>query len=166
MFPVKHGASLPERQGLYDPANEHDACGVAFVVDVAGRKSHDLVEQGLTALRNLDHRGASGAEPDTGDGAGILTQLPDALYRAVLPIELPEHYAVGTAFLPTNAREAVDAQLAIERIAEQEGLRVLTWRDLHIDPSGAGIGMTDAQVMTVFRQVFLESLDPSLPPYA
>src|SRR4051794_15022691 len=116
---------LPIKQGLYDPSNEHDACGVAFVVDVAGRKSHDLVEQGLQALRNLDHRGASGAEPDTGDGAGILVQIPDAFYRAILPMELPEVYAVGTAFLPTNARQAVDAQLAIERIAEQEGLRVI-----------------------------------------
>ncbi|MCW2544630.1 MAG: glutamate synthase large subunit, partial [Frankiales bacterium] len=158
MFPIK--------QGLYDPANEHDACGVAFVVDVAGNKSHDLVEQGLQALRNLDHRGASGAEPDTGDGAGILTQIPDAFYRAVLPMELPEHYAVGTAFLPTNAREAVEAQLAIEKIAEQEGLRVVTWRDLPIDAEGAGIGRTAAQVMPVFRQVFLAAIDTTLSPYA
>jgi len=156
----------PQAQGLYDPANEHDACGVAFVVDVAGRKSHDLIEQGLTALRNLDHRGASGAEPDTGDGAGILTQIPDAFFRAILPVELPEHYAVGTAFLPTNARAAVDAQLAIERIAEQEGLKVLIWRDLPIDPTGASIGRTAAQVMPVFRQVFLGAIDPELSPYA
>ena len=168
MFP----APAPHRQGLYDPANEHDACGVAFVVDVAGRVTHDLVEQGLTALRNLEHRGASGSEPDTGDGAGILTQVPDAFYRAILPIELPAkgHYAVGTAFLPTNPRAAVDAQLAIERIAAEEGLTVLTWRDLPIDATGAGIGHTAAGVMPVFRQLFLgpasESLDAELSPYA
>ncbi|CAA9322334.1 MAG: Glutamate synthase [NADPH] large chain, partial [uncultured Frankineae bacterium] len=71
-------------QGLYDPANEHDACGVAFVADIAGRVTHDTVEQGLTALRNLEHRGASGSEPETGDGAGILVQVPDAFLRAVL----------------------------------------------------------------------------------
>ncbi|MGB8651678.1 MAG: glutamate synthase large subunit [Mycobacteriales bacterium] len=159
---------LPAPQGLYDPSNEHDACGVAFVVDVAGRASHDLVEQGLTALRNLEHRGASGAEPETGDGAGILVQVPDAFYRAVVQVELPApgHYAVGTAFLPTNPRAAVDAQLAIEKIAAEEGLRVLTWRDLPVDAKGAGIGRTAAEVMPVFRQVFLGAVDAELTPYA
>ncbi|MGZ6793628.1 MAG: glutamate synthase subunit alpha, partial [Mycobacteriales bacterium] len=161
-------SAFPATQGLYDAANEHDACGVAFVVDVPGRVTHDLVEQGLQALRNLEHRGASGAEPETGDGAGILTQVPDAFYRAVLPVELPEagRYAVGTAFLPTNPRAAVDAQLAIEKIAAEEGLRVLTWRDLPIDPKGAGIGRTAAEVMPVFRQVFLTAADPALSSYA
>ncbi|MCW2599020.1 MAG: glutamate synthase [Frankiales bacterium] len=154
----------PARQGLYDPAHEHDACGVAFVVDIAGRASHDLVEQGLTALRNLEHRGASGSEPATGDGAGILTQVPDAFYRAVLPVELPPPglYAVGTAFLPTNPRAAVDAQLAIDRIAAEEGLTVLTWRDLPVDASGAGVGRTAASIMPVFRQLFLGAADPEL----
>ncbi len=156
----------PAKQGLYDPANEHDACGVAFVVDIAGRASHDLVAQGLTALRNLEHRGASGSEPDSGDGAGILTQLPDAFFRAVLPFALPEHYAVGTAFLPTNPRAAVDAQLAIEKIAAEEGLKVLTWRDLPIDAKGSGLGRTAASVMPVFRQLFLGAADPELSPYA
>jgi glutamate synthase (NADPH/NADH) large chain len=158
--------NFPAKQGLYDPANEHDACGVAFVVDVAGRKSHDLVEQGLQALRNLEHRGASGAEPETGDGAGILTQIPDAFYRAILPVELPAVYAVGTAFLPTNPRAAVDVQVAIERIVAEEGLRVLTWRELPVDPKGAGIGRTAAGVMPIFRQVFLASGDPDMTAYA
>ena len=150
-------SAAPAAQGLYDPANEHDACGVAFIVDIAGRPSHDLLQQGLTALRNLEHRGASGSEPDSGDGAGILTQLPDAFYRAVAPAVLPEAgaYVVGTAFLPTNARAAVDAQLAIERIAALEGLAVLCWRDLPVDPAGAGVGRTAASVMPVFRQLFL-----------
>jgi glutamate synthase (NADPH/NADH) large chain len=161
-------SDFPARQGLYDPANEHDACGVAFVVDIAGRVTHDLVEQGLTALRNLEHRGASGSEPDTGDGAGILTQIPDALFRAVLPIELPAagHYAVGTAFFSTNPRQAVEAQLAIEKIAAQEGLRVLTWRDVPVDAKGSGIGRTAASVMPVFRQVFLAGIDEALTPYS
>jgi glutamate synthase (NADPH/NADH) large chain len=159
-------SAFPAAQGLYDPAQEHDACGVAFVVDIAGRVTHDLVEQGLTALRNLEHRGASGSEPDTGDGAGILVQVPDAFYRAVVPVELPSVYAVGTAFLPTNPRTAVDAQLAIEKIAAEEGLRVLTWRDLPIDAKGAGIGRTAASVMPVFRQVFLGPGDAEMTGYA
>ena len=168
MHPIWEHTDRPMAQGLYDPANEHDACGVAFVVDIAGRPSHDLVEQGLTALRNLDHRGASGSEPDTGDGAGILVQVPDAFFRGILPVALPArgHYAVGTAFLPTNARAAVDAQLAIEQIAQQEGLQVLIWRDLPTDAAGAGIGRTAAAVMPVFRQLFLGAIDPELSPYA
>jgi glutamate synthase (NADPH/NADH) large chain len=155
-------------QGLYDPANEHDACGVAFVVDTAGRVSHDIVEQGITALTNLEHRGASGSEPETGDGAGLLVQVPDAFFRGVLTVELPPvgHYAVGTAFLPTNARAAVDAQLAIEKIAAEEGLRVVVWRDLPIDPKGAGIGRTAAAVMPVFRQLFVAAVEADVSPYA
>ena len=150
-------AAAPAAQGLYDPAQEHDACGVAFVVDGAGRASHDIVDQGLTALRNLEHRGASGSEPDSGDGAGLLVQVPDAFYRAVAPAPLPEpgRYAVGTAFLPTSPRAAVDAQLALERIAGEEGLAVLCWRDLPTDPAGAGVGATASSVMPVFRQAFL-----------
>ncbi|MCU1691677.1 MAG: gltB, partial [Frankiales bacterium] len=152
-------SAVPARQGLYDPADEHDACGVAFVADIAGRASHDIVDQGLTALRNMEHRGASGAEPDSGDGAGILVQLPDAFLRAVAPAELPPlgSYAVGTAFLPTSPRAAVDVQLAVERIAAEEGLEVLCWRDLPIDAEGAGVGATARSVMPVFRQVFLVS---------
>ncbi len=158
----------PNSQGLYDPAYEHDACGVAFVADIAGRRSHDLVEQGMQALVNMEHRGASGQEPDSGDGAGILVQVPDAFYRAVAPAQLPEPglYAVGTAFLPTTARDAVDAQLAVKRIASEEGLRVLCWRDLPVDPQGAGVGRTAASVMPVFRQVFLAAGDEPLSAYA
>jgi len=81
---------LPQSQGLYDPANEHDACGVGMVADLQGRKSHDIVEKALTVLRNLDHRGAKGAEPDDGDGAGILTQIPDGFFREVVDFPLPE----------------------------------------------------------------------------
>src|SRR5687767_5257429 len=94
----------PVAQGLYDPAYEHDACGVAFVADLHGRRSHDVVRKGLQALRRMDHRGARGAEPNTGDGAGILLQIPDAFYRAVAGVPLPPAggYATGLAFLPTD----------------------------------------------------------------
>ena len=100
-------SALPPAQGLYDPANEHDACGVAFVVDAQGRRSHRIVEQGITALANLDHRGAAGAEANSGDGAGLMLQVPDAFLRAVVDFELPEAgaYAVGNAFLPAGAED-------------------------------------------------------------
>ncbi len=168
-LPSTPASALPAKQGLYDPALEHDACGVAFVVDIPGRASHDLVEQGLTALRNMEHRGASGQEPDSGDGAGILLQVPDAFYRAVAPAPLPPagSYAVGTAFLPTGARAAADAQIAFERVAGEEGLDVVCWRDLPVDSEGAGVGATAASVMPVFRQAFLAAQpDTPLTPYA
>ena len=90
-------AAGPPPNGLYDPANEHDACGVAFVADLRGRRTHDTVVNALTALRNLEHRGATGREADTGDGAGLLAQIPDEFFRAVVDFELPPagSYAVG-----------------------------------------------------------------------
>src|SRR4029079_5691836 len=105
--------------GLYDPANEHDACGVAFVATLSGVPSHTIVAQGLEALRNLDHRGATGADPRTGDGAGILIQVPDAFLRAEAGFALPEPgaYAVGNAFLPQDAEAADTARTRIEAIA-------------------------------------------------
>ncbi|PZS05397.1 MAG: glutamate synthase large subunit, partial [Pseudonocardiales bacterium] len=148
------------RAGLYDPAFEHDSCGVGFVVDVAGRRSHDLIEQGLTALRNMDHRGAAGAEPSSGDGAGLLIQLPDAHLRAVAGCALPEPaadgaptYAVGIAFLPRDDDERAAAVQTVERIAAEEGARVLGWRELPVD-DGA-LGPTAAAVMPAFAQLFL-----------
>ncbi|GGI88829.1 glutamate synthase [Saccharopolyspora subtropica] len=142
-------------RGLYDPAHEHDACGVAFVADLRGRRSHDLVRKALTALRNLEHRGAKGADPDTGDGVGLLTQIPDAFFREVVPFALPEPgaYAVGTAFLPTADDEAAQAVATIERIASEEGLRVLGWRELPVEPSCAG--SSARETMPGFRQLFL-----------
>src|SRR5690242_18155927 len=94
----------PAAQGLYDPRHERDACGVAFVATLSGRPTHEIVEQALTALRNLEHRGATGSESDTGDGAGILIQVPDEFLRGVVPFELPEQgaYATGIAFLPAE----------------------------------------------------------------
>lgn len=149
-------------EGLYDPANEHDACGVAFVATLRGTAGHDIVEHALTALRNLDHRGAVGSEPDTGDGAGILTQVPDRFMREVAAeqgITLPEAgaYVVGTAFLPAEGDEQRLAVTAVETVADQEGLRVLGWRDV---PVGADlVGPTARSVMPAFRQVFLVPAD-------
>ena len=141
--------------GLYDPAFEHDACGVAFVATMTGQPTHEIVQQALTALTNLEHRGASGSEPDSGDGAGILIQVPDTLFREVVSFELPPvgQYAVGTAFLPTEAGEADVAAKAIEAIAADEGLTVLGWRALPTDDSM--VGKTARSTMPSFRQVFV-----------
>jgi len=168
---VFRSSHTPAAQGLYDPANEHDACGVAFVADIAGRVSHDTVEQGLAALVNMEHRGASGSEPATGDGAGILTQVPDALLRPLLAeqgVTLPAagNYAVGTAFLSQDEAEAGQARKGIEAIAAEEGLVVLAWRELPVDPEGAGIGATALSVMPRFAQLFLGSSDGAMTPYA
>ncbi|HPZ50556.1 MAG TPA: glutamate synthase subunit alpha, partial [Propionibacteriaceae bacterium] len=131
-------ASLrPVAQGLYDPANEHDACGVGFVARLDGDATHAIVEQGLEILRNLDHRGATGADTAAGDGAGILLQVPDAFLRKVVAAELPAagSYAVGMAFLPQGDRDRETARAAIGHIAAQEGLKVLAWREVPVDSS-------------------------------
>src|SRR3954452_1913868 len=130
--PISRFSARPDAVGLYDGQHEHDACGVAFVATMRGEPGHDIVEHALTALRNLDHRGAVGADPDTGDGAGILTQVPDAFLREVVDFELPPagSYAVGIAFLPDDDEEDADAVARIEALAAEEGLDVLGWRDV------------------------------------
>lgn len=150
---------LPATQGLYDPRYEHDACGVAFVVDMHGRSSHDMVQRGLTCLYQLDHRGATGAEANVGDGAGMLIQLPDSFFRQVTDFELPEagSYAAGMAFLPSEDPDG--AAQAIEALAEQEGLRVLGWREVPTVSSSLGSFATDA--MPVFRTVFIAGSENS-----
>ena len=148
-------SAIPPRQGLYDPAFEHDACGVAFVVDLHGRRSHRLVEQGITALCNLEHRGASGCEVNTGDGAGLLIQVPDAFYRQVVSFDLPAAgaYATGIGFLPADPAEAEVAAKAVEGIVAEEGLEVLGWREVATVDSM--IGETARAAMPSFRQVFI-----------
>ncbi|GAB2698793.1 glutamate synthase large subunit [Nocardia thraciensis] len=143
--------------GLYDPAYEHDACGVAFVVDMHGRRSRDIVDKAITALLNLEHRGAAGAEPNSGDGAGILIQVPDRFFRAVVDFELPPEgsYATGIAFLPQARREAARARYHVEKIVKEEGLTVLGWREVPIDESSLGALSRDA--MPTFRQLFIAS---------
>ncbi|QXE37382.1 glutamate synthase large subunit [Streptomyces sp. GMY02] len=143
----------PAPQGMYDPRNEHDACGVGFVATLTGVASHALVEQALTVLRNLEHRGATGSEPDSGDGAGILFQVPDAFLREVADFDLPEagSYAVGTAFLPAD--DATEAVSRIETIAAEEGLTVLGWREVPVAPGL--LGATARATMPAFRQLFV-----------
>ncbi len=152
-MPYQH--AFPPPQGLYDPTHEHDACGVAFVATLTGVASHDIVKQGITALLNLDHRGAAGAEPNSGDGAGILIQVPDEFLRAVVDFDLPaQHsYAVGTAFLPGDAETVTKTRRRIEEIAAEEGLAVLGWREVPVDPSS--LGETARGVMPSFRQLFV-----------
>ena len=145
----------PARQGLYDPRFEHDACGVSFVVHMKGLRSHDIVAQGVGALCNLEHRGAAGAETNTGDGAGILVQIPDRFLRDVVEFPLPAEgqYATGLGFLPKDAERADDVMGAIEKIATSEGLRILGWRDVPYDDSM--IGSQARGVEPSFHQPFL-----------
>ncbi len=149
--------AFPPPQGLYDGLHEHDACGVAFVATLTGVASHDIVAKAITALRNLEHRGATGAEPDSGDGAGILLQVPDSFFREVAGFDLPPvyAYAVGTAFLPGDAEEVAKTRRRIEEIAVEEGLRVLGWREVPTDASS--LGRTALGVMPTFCQLFVSS---------
>ena len=144
-----------EGRGLYDARSEHDACGVAFVADMVRGPSHEIVDLALQALENLAHRGAFGADPETGDGAGILIQMPDELFRAVAGVPLPPRgsYASGIAFLPPDASAAARAERQIEAIAAEEGLAVLGWRDVPVDLEVAGTAARS--VAPAFRQVFL-----------
>ena len=146
-------STAPKSQGLYDSSLEHDACGVAFVATLNGTPSHDIVAKGLLALTNLEHRGASGSEPDSGDGAGILIQVPDTFLRANVDFELPAagSYAVGSVFLdPDHALESIRE---IDVLAEQEDLTVIGWREVPTDPSL--IGETAKSCMPAFWQIFI-----------
>ncbi|MEV4438175.1 glutamate synthase large subunit [Streptomyces sp. NPDC049577] len=140
---------------MYDPRNEHDACGVGFVATLTGEASHALVEQALTVLRNMEHRGATGSEPDSGDGAGILMQIPDAFLRESVDFALPAAgaYAVGIAFLPAEDQAATDAVSRIETIATEEGLTVLGWRTVPVAPEL--LGASARATMPDFRQLFV-----------
>jgi glutamate synthase (NADPH/NADH) large chain len=149
---------LPPKQGLYDPRNEHDSCGVGFVANIKGRKSHDIIAQGLQLLINLDHRGAVGADPLVGDGAGILIQIPDGLFRewagqTGVNLPKPGHYAVAMCFLPreAKAREIVIKQF--EHFLKVEGQKLLGWRDVPTDP--AGLGKTVLDEMPLIRQAII-----------
>ena len=148
-------ADPAQRQGLYDPQNEHDSCGVSFVCDIGGKASHRVVSLGVRALCNLEHRGALGADPLTGDGAGILIQVPDRFLRDVVDLELPPagQYATGLGFLPVDPGEADRAADQVEAIVESEGLSLIGWREVPVDTTMLGRGSLDA--MPSFRQVFI-----------
>ena len=150
--------ALRPHQGLYDPRHEHDACGVGFVANIKGRKSHEVITCGLEILVNLNHRGAVGADPLVGDGAGVLIQLPDALYRdwaTKAGLELPEpgHYGVAMCFMPQEeaARELAVGQF--EHFVRVEGQRLIGWRDVPVDPTG--LGKAVLAEMPVIRQAFV-----------
>ena len=152
------GSGMPEQQGLYSPSNERDACGLGFVAHIKGKKSHQIVQQGLQILANLTHRGATGYDPKLGDGAGILIQMPDAFMRkeaTKLGINLPAlgSYACGTAFLPQtkNGREACESIVA--RIIHEEAQILLGWRDVPRD--NTNIAQAAKDVEPVMRQVFI-----------
>jgi glutamate synthase (NADPH/NADH) large chain len=148
----------PSAQGLYDPKHEHDACGVGFVAHVKGRKSHAIIEQGLTVLKNLTHRGAVGADPKASDGAGILIQMPDRFFRAEMAkqgVELPPfgHYGVGMVFLPREPASRIACEYEIERAIKDEGQILLGWRDVPLD--NTDLGESVKRIEPVIRQVFI-----------
>ncbi|MDB5451537.1 MAG: glutamate synthase subunit alpha, partial [Caulobacteraceae bacterium] len=149
---------LPEQQGLYDPRNEHDACGVGFVANIKGVKSHAIVRQGLEILLNLDHRGAVGADPLVGDGAGCLIQIPDALYRQwaeskKITLPAPGEYAVAMCFLPQDAGARAAAVEQVEHFMRVEGQVLLGWREVPVNTEG--LGKTVLAEMPVIRQCFI-----------
>ena len=156
--PTRPLPGLPAPQGLYDPATEHDACGVGFVVNMHGVKSHDIVRKGLELLENLTHRGACGCDPLTGDGAGILMQTPQEFFAAVAPqagITLPPagDWAVGNVFLPPSEGDREAAEQFFEQVAREDGLDFLGWRTVPTD--NRSIGGTAREVEPVVRQVFI-----------
>src|SRR5580698_8297433 len=149
---------LPEPQGLYHPSHEHDACGMGFVAHIKGHKSHDIIEKGIQILINLTHRGASGSDPDTGDGAGLLIQIPHKFFAreaATLGFTLPApgEYGIGMVFLPVERHQRLQAEGIIERIVGEEGLRLLGWRDTPID--GTAIGRVARASQPYIEQIFI-----------
>ncbi|KQP81073.1 glutamate synthase large subunit [Methylobacterium sp. Leaf117] len=155
---IVRDTALPKAQGLYDPARESDACGVGFVADMHDRRTHAIVQQGLQILKNLDHRGAVGADPKMGDGCGILVQIPHAFFKAeceALGIALPEpgHYGVGQFFMPKDAEARSLVEDIVEKALADEGLPFLGWRDVPVDPSDLGVMVRETE--PCHRQIFI-----------
>ncbi|MBZ5594071.1 MAG: glutamate synthase large subunit [Acidobacteriia bacterium] len=158
MIDPAQSRGLPAPQGLYDPANERDACGIGFVANIKGQKSHDIILKGIQVLINLTHRGACGCDPETGDGAGVLIQIPHKFFArecATLGFTLPEpgEYGVGLVFLPVEKQERLQCEGILERIAVEEGLTVLGWRDTPID--GSAIGRVARNSQPYIEQIFI-----------
>ena len=155
-YPYK---GLPPAQGLYRPEHEHDACGIGFIADIEGRKSHDIVLKGIQILVNLTHRGACGCDPQTGDGAGILIQIPHAFVEREckalgFSLPAPGKYGVGMMFLPVDPHERILCEGVVERIAEEEGLAVLGWRDTPLN--GNAIGRLARSSQPYIEQIFIQ----------
>ncbi|MCW4459520.1 glutamate synthase large subunit [Microbacterium sp. MPKO10] len=153
--PYSRFSLVPAKQGLYDPAQEKDACGLAMVATLRGYGGHDIIDAALAALRNLEHRGAVGSDAGTGDGAGILTEIPDAFLRASVDFELPSRgeYAVGLVFLPANPDARAAEKDSIAAIAADEGLTVLGWRTVPVRPEQ--LGRLAREAMPVIEQLFV-----------
>src|ERR1700704_1748463 len=140
-IPSKNG--LPKAQGLYDPRNEHDACGIGFVASIKGHRSHDIILKGIQVLLNLAHRGACGCDPETGDGAGLLIQIPHEFFARECPklgFTLPPAgaYGVGMIFLPVEKHQRLQCEGILERVVREEGMTVLGWRDTPTYASAIG----------------------------
>ncbi|MEO1273015.1 MAG: hypothetical protein AAFX99_33415 [Myxococcota bacterium] len=152
---MTHHDDMPVRQGLYDPIHEHDACGVGFIANLQNKPSHDVVEKAIEILVNLTHRGATGADPDTGDGAGILLQLPHSFLSAASDAELPGlgHYAAGMLFMAQNPDARAQQEAVVTEAARERGMEVLGWRSVPTNPDN--IGPTAREGLPVVRQVFL-----------
>jgi glutamate synthase (NADPH/NADH) large chain len=149
-------------QGLYDSSFEHDACGVALVATLNKKPTHEIVSSGLEALRNLEHRGASGSEPDSGDGAGILIQIPDEFFKSIVDFKLPENgfYAAGIVFLPQDEKEYKAAKERVSEVAKKENVTILGWRTVPTNP--AELGKTAQSVMPRFEMIFVQPQDKNL----
>ncbi|MFN8132774.1 MAG: glutamate synthase large subunit [Solirubrobacteraceae bacterium] len=148
---------MPSAQGLYDPRYEHDACGVAFVARLHGGPEHEVIRRGIVAIENLEHRGAEGADADTGDGCGILIQIPDAFLREELPFDLPPAgaYGVAVVFFPHDDRRRAELTRLIAKAVSGEGQRILGWREVPVDP--AHVGRVAGEAAPVIRQLFVEA---------
>src|SRR3972149_1700619 len=148
----------PPKQGLYDPQYEHDSCGVGFLVHLKGRRSHKIVRDAITALNNLRHRGACGCEVNTGDGAGVLIQIPHEFFSEIvrpLGFKLPEHgkYGVGTLFLPRNGNSQAHGKRLLENIVAEEGQTLLGWR--HLPTDNHSLGASSLAVEPDMEQAFV-----------
>ncbi len=157
-YPRIPTGGLPPAQGLYDPQNERDACGIGFVANIEGRKSHEIITKGIQILINLTHRGACGCDPETGDGAGILIQIPHAFFerecsRLGFTLPAPGEYGVGMVFLPVTPQERALCEGILEKIVREEGLSVLGWRDTPID--ARSIGRLARSTQPYIEQIFI-----------
>ena len=153
-----NATGLPPAQGLYDPRNEHDNCGLGFVVNIKGKASHEIVSKGIQILINLTHRGACGCDPETGDGAGVLIQIPHTFFAreaASLGFTLPApgDYGVGMVFMPVERHDRLLTEGILERIVREAGLTVLGWRDTPID--GDAIGRVARGSQPYIQQIFV-----------
>ena len=158
VYSVDTPTQLPKPQGLYDPANEHDACGIGFVVNIQGQASHDIVLKGLEILVNLAHRGACGCDSETGDGAGILIQIPHKFFaretaNSGFTLPAPGEYGIAMCFLPVERQQRLVCEGLMERSAREEGLTVLGWRDTPVE--GDAIGRVARASQPYIEQLFV-----------